>query len=124
MLTDSLSDMSHQLPFGPRAAALYALVAHRLDAFYEHDRRITPAQGAELCQEWLARAKLSLPLAERRMLSDLSEQVATRIEGSLSREAGLYTAHELMESLDPRYVSELGASVMDECVRVLKSAQT
>ena len=107
---------------GMRAAAIYALVAHRLAAFYDHGYWITQAQGATLCNEWLMRSKQTLSQSERRQLSALSDQVATQIKDTLSREAGLYTAHELMESLDPRYVSELGASIMDECVRVLKSA--
>ncbi|MDP5239898.1 hypothetical protein Q9Q94_10160 [Uliginosibacterium sp. 31-16] len=106
---------------GIRAAAIYALVAHRLEAFYDHAHWITQAQGAALCNDWLMRSKQRLSLSERRHLSDLSDQVATQIRNGLSREAGLYTAHELMESLDPRHVSELGASIMEECVRVLKA---
>ena len=108
---------------GTRAATIYALVAHRLQAFYDHEHWITQAQGAALCNEWLMRTRQSLPLKERRLLSDLSEQVAVQIRDSLSREAGLYTAFELMESLDPRYISELGVSIMEECVRVLKNAE-
>ncbi|WP_417067137.1 hypothetical protein [Niveibacterium terrae] len=107
---------------GARVAAIYALVAHRLSAFYDHDHWITQAQGAALCNDWLMRSKKTLSQTERKQLSDLSEQIATQIRDSLSREAGLYTAHELMESLDPRYVSELGASIMDECLRVLKES--
>lgn len=109
-------------PLGARAAAIYALVAHRLEAFYEHAHWITQAQGATLCHEWLMRSQQKLSLSERKQLSDLSEQIALQIRNSLSREAGLYTAHELMESLDPRHVSELGASIMEECVRVLKES--
>lgn len=106
---------------GACAAAVYALVAHRLSTFYDHGHWITQAQGAALCSEWLMRAKQTLPLAERKRISDLSDRVATQIRDSLSREAGLFTAHELMESLDPQYVSELGASIMEECVRVLET---
>jgi len=108
---------------GTSAAIIYALVAHRLEAFYDHDYWITQAQGATLSSEWLARSKQTLPLAERKRLANLSDQVATQIKEGLSREAGLYAAHELMESLDPRYVSEFGASVMEECVRVLQESQ-
>ena len=116
------SDRQEDEPgFGASAATVYALVAHRLAAFYDDGYWITQAQGATLCSEWLMRSKRSMPMAERRRLSDLSDQLALQIKESLSREAGLYTAHELMESLDPRHVSEVGASVMDECVRVLKS---
>lgn len=110
-------------PTGIRAAAIYALVAHRLSDFYEHAYWMTEAQGATLCAEWLARSRQNLALAERKHLSALSDQVARQIRDTVSREAGLYIAHELMESLDPRHVSELGASIMEECVRVLKEAE-
>ncbi|MEC5384849.1 hypothetical protein VVD49_03900 [Uliginosibacterium sp. H3] len=106
---------------GIRAATLYALVAHRLSTYYDHGHWLTQAQGEALCSEWLLRSKKQLSLSERKSCSVLSEGVAAQIKDSLSREAGLYTAHELMESLDPRYESELGASIMDECVRVLKA---
>jgi hypothetical protein len=108
---------------GMRAAIIYALVAHRLAAFYDHEYWITQAQAATLCSEWLTRSRQTLPLTERKHLADLSDQVATQIKDSLSREAGLYTAYELMESLDPRHVSEVGAAIMDECVRVLKDVE-
>lgn len=120
----STADAPNREPMdvGTRVAAIYALVAHRLSTFYDHGHWITQAQGAALCNDWLMRSKKTLSQTERRRLSDLSEQIATQIKDTLSREAGLYTAHELMESLDPRYVSELGASIMDECLRVLKEA--
>ena len=51
----------------------------------------------------------------------MSDQLARQIGESLSREAGLYTAHEMMESLDPNYHSDLGGSLMIECERVLDS---
>jgi hypothetical protein len=60
-----------------------------------------------------------LPFAERKLLSNLGDQLARQIASSLSREAGLFTAHEMMESLDPRYRSELGLSLMVECERLL-----
>jgi hypothetical protein len=119
-LDASSAGATYEPAVGIRAATIYALVAHRLAAFYDHGYWITQAQGATLCSEWLMRSKQSIPMAQRRHLSDLSDQVATQIKNNLSREAGLYTAHELMESLDPRYISELGASIMDECVRILK----
>lgn len=107
--------------FGARAASIYALVAHRLDTFYEHGHWMTPAQGATLCGEWAMRNRRNFPLQERRRMSELSDDIASQIRDSLSREAGLFTAHELMESLDPRHASEIGASIMEECVRVLKA---
>jgi len=104
---------------GERIALVYALAAERLTLFYEHDQWLTEAQGASLAADWLARSKRSLPLAERKLLSSLGDQLARQIASSLSREAGLFTAHEMMESLDPRYHSELGMSLMEECERLL-----
>ena len=85
---------------GTRVALIFALVAERLSLWYEHGQWPTEAQGATLCADWLGRTKRSLPLTDRRHLSDLSDRLARQIAGSLSREAGLYTAHEMMESLD------------------------
>ena len=48
--------------------------------------------------------------------------MARQMAESLSREAGLYTAHEMMESLDPNYQSEIGNALMVECERMLDSA--
>jgi hypothetical protein len=104
---------------GARIALIYALAAERLTLFYEHDQWLTDAQGASLAADWLARSKRSLPLAERKLLSSLGDQLARQIASALSREAGLFTAHEMMESLDPRYHSELGLSLMVECERLL-----
>lgn len=107
---------------GVRVALIFALVAERLSTHYEHGHWLTDAQGATLASEWLTRKKLALPLAERRQLSALSDRLARQIAGSLSREAGLYTAHEMMEALDPNYHSDLGQSLMAECERMLDSA--
>ena len=104
---------------GARIALIFALVAERLSVFYEHEQWLTEAQGASLAAEWLARTKRDLPLKERKQLSALSDQLAREIAASLSREAGLYTAHEMMESLDANYHSEIGLSLMMECERVL-----
>jgi len=106
---------------GTRVALIFALVAERLSAFYEHDQWLTIAQGATLCADWLARSKRSLPMNERKVLSELALGLAQQIEASLSREAGLFTAHELMESLDSNYQSEVGFSIMAECERLLDS---
>lgn len=122
-VTNSLEKGSHS-PVTQRGiyiALIFALVAERLSAFYEHDQWLTQAQGASLAADWLARNKRSLPIGTRRHLSDLSDQLARQIAGSLSREAGLYTAHEMMESLDPNYHSEIAQSIMLECERMLDS---
>jgi hypothetical protein len=107
---------------GARIALIFALVAERLSVFYEHEQWLTEAQGASLAAEWLARTKRDLPVKERKQLSALSDQLAREIAASLSREAGLYTAHEMMESLDANYHSEIGLSLMMECERVLDSS--
>jgi hypothetical protein len=104
---------------GVLAALIFALVAERLSVFYEHGQWFTRAQGATLAADWLARSKRNLPLAQRQQLSELSDQLARQIAESTSREAGLYVSHELQEALDPRYQSELGESVMAECVRIM-----
>lgn len=106
---------------GMRIALIFALVAERLSAYYEHQRWLADAQGASLAADWLARSRRSLPIAERRHLSALSDQLARQIAATLPREAGLYTAHEMMESLDPNHQSEIGQSLMVECERMLDS---
>ena len=109
---------------GARIALIFALVAERLSVFYEHAPWLTEAQGASLAAEWLARSKRDLPLRERKHLSALSDQLARQMEGALSREAGLYTAQEMMESLDANYHSgsEIAQSLMLECERVLAAS--
>lgn len=110
-------------PRGLRVALLFALAAHRLSAYYEHGQWLTDAQGATLAADWLARSKNSFPLAERREISTISDQFARDIAGQLSREAGLYTAHEMMEALDPNYHSELAQTMLAECERRLGQLQ-
>ena len=100
---------------GVAAAIVYALVAHCLAAHYDDRVELSAAQGASLVADWLARRKESLPGSQRRRLSEISAEVAGEIASSLSREAGLYAAHELMESLDPRYDSPFGRAVMAQC---------
>ena len=106
-------------PRGIRVALTFALAAERLTVFYEHGLWLTEAQGASLAADWLSRSKSTLPLAERRQLSSLSDRLARQIETTLSREAGMYTAHEMMESLDPNHHSEIAESLMVECERLL-----
>ena len=108
-----------KLDFNTRKALLFALAAARLSAFYEHRQWMTDAQGATLASLWLSRSRLQLALAERRLLSQLSDQFARQLAGTLSREAGLYTAHEMMEALDPNYQSAFAHDLLDECERLL-----
>lgn len=102
-----------------RVALIFALAAERLSAFYEHGQWLSEGQGATLAADWLGRSRLNLALAERRHLSDLSDQLARQVVATLSREAGLYTAHEMMEALDPNYHSEIAQSLLAECDRLL-----
>ena len=104
-----------------RVALIFALAAERLSAYYEHGQWLSEAQGASLAADWLRRARLSLEFSERRRLSALSDQFARQIGATLSREAGLYTAHEMMEALDPNYHSEIAEALMSECERLLDS---
>ena len=104
---------------GTQVALLFALVAQRLDTYYEHGQEFTPAQGAALAADWLARSKRSLTQEERLRLSRLSDDMARTMRSTLSREAGLFTAHEMMQALDPNYHSELAQTLMVECERLL-----
>ncbi|MDE2585487.1 MAG: hypothetical protein KGN39_08815 [Betaproteobacteria bacterium] len=106
---------------GLRAALIFALTAERLSVFYEHGQWLTDSQGATLAADWLARSKRALPLPERKHLSSLSDQLARQIAAALSREAGLHTVHEMMESLDPNYHSDTALTLMAECERLLDS---
>ncbi len=103
---------------GTCVALIYALVAERISIYYEHEKWITNAQGATLAAQWLTRSKQSIPMAMRRRLSELSDQLARQISETLSREAGLYISHEMQESLDSRYQSDIGQSIMVECERI------
>ncbi len=104
---------------GIYVALIYTLVAERLSAYYEHGQWLTKSQGTSLSADWLARNKGSLPLETRRHLSELSDELARQIAGTLSREAGLFTVHEMMESLDPNHHSDITPSIMLECERIL-----
>lgn len=107
---------------GMRVALIFALAAERLTAFYEHAQWMTEAQGASLAADWLARSQIKLPLSERRQLSALADQLARQIAGTLSREAGMYAAHEMMEALDPNYHSQLAQTMLAECEALLDAA--
>ena len=104
---------------GIRVALIFALAAERLSVFYEHGKWLTDAQAASLAADWLARSKRQLPVEARRRLAALSDQLARQVEGSVSREAGLFISHEMNEALDPNHQSELAQSLMAECERLL-----
>ena len=103
---------------GASIALIFALLAERLRFHYEHDKWLNQTQCATLAADWLARSKRNMPLHTRKQLADMSEQMAKQITGSTSREAGLYISHELQEALDPRYYSELGETMMQECEKL------
>ena len=63
-----------------------------------------------------------MPMDLRKHLSELSDQLARQIAATISREAGLYLSHEMQESLDTRYQSEIGQSIMVECERIFDEA--
>ena len=105
-------------PRGLRIALIFALAAHRLQGHYEYGKWLSDAQAAQLAADWLARQNLTLSQNERRHLAGLADTLARQIAGSLSREAGLYTAHEMMESLDPNHHSEIAETLMVECERL------
>jgi len=113
--------LSSETDRGTCVALIFALVAERLSVYYEHHQWLTEAQGASLAADWLTRSRRSLPIGDRRHLSALSDQLARQIAATLSREAGLYTAHEMMESLDPNHQSDMSRSLMEECARMLDS---
>ena len=106
-----------------RIALIFALLAERLSTFYAHGQWLSEAQGATLAADWLSRSKRRLELAERRHLSALSDQLARQVAASVSREAGLYIAHELTEALDPRYQSDVAQSMMQACERLLDEGE-
>lgn len=108
---------------GTRLALIYALVAEALSAYYEHGQWLTVSQGATLCAEWLSRSRRSLAPGERKRLAELGDCLARQVAASVSREAGLFTAHEMMESLDRNYYSEIGEAIMGECERLLAASE-
>ena len=109
----------HDLDLDTRKSLLFALTAERLSAYYEHGQWMTVAQGASLASLWLSRSKLQVALAERRLLSELSDELARHLAATLSHQAGQYTAHEMMQSLDPKYRSPVAFDLLDECERLL-----
>lgn len=128
---DPTRDMSQDPPPDPppvptmdlarRKALLFALTAERLAVFYEHGQWLTVAQGASLAADWLHRARLPLDLKQRRAISDVSDTFARELATTLSEQAGLFTAHEMMEGLDARYQSAVTLDLLEECERRLRA---
>ncbi|QDQ25429.1 hypothetical protein FNU76_03135 [Chitinimonas arctica] len=101
-----------------RKSLLFALSAERLTLFYQHDDWISDTQAITLAQLWLERAQFRLSAAELRRVAMLSDGFARKLASSLSREAGLYTAHDMQEALDPRHDSPLASQLREECARL------
>ncbi len=107
---------------GVCVALIFALVAERLAIYYDQGHWLNQAQGTTLTADWLSRSKQTMPMALRKQLSELSEQMAKQITSTLSREAGLTISHEMQESLDTRHQSEIGITMMAECARLLDNS--
>lgn len=107
---------------GVQVALVFAIAAESLHGHYEHGQWLGVAGGASLAADWLSRSQRRLTLDERRRLAALGDQLARQIAATLSREAGLFTAHEMMSALDPRYHSETAIALLAECERLLDGA--
>jgi hypothetical protein len=116
-------DNNPALDLETRKSLLFALTAERLSAYYEHGQWMTIPQGVSLAAQWLSRSKLQLAHAERRVLSELSDDFARHLAATLTHQAGQFTAHEMMEALDPRYRPALAFDLLDECERLLKGGE-
>jgi hypothetical protein len=111
--------ISVNLNLDSRKALLFALTAERLSIYYEHGQWPTDAVAADVANVWLLRQNLVASGRLLRELSTLSDQFAHTLAASLSREAGLYTSHEMSQSLDPNYQSPVAMDLMEECERML-----
>jgi hypothetical protein len=104
-------------PVGQQAAIVFALVGHQLTAFYNEGCFFNASQGASLAAEWLARSKKkTMPLSERNRLSATALDVARQTTQTVTPETGRLIAHEVMESLDVRYRSDVADQIMNLCV--------
>ncbi len=108
---------------GSCIATMYALVAQRLSVYYEHEQNITQTQATTLAAEWARKSGQELALNLRKQLADASEQLATQIIASLSRPAGLNLSHEMQESLDSRYHSEITQPIMAACEEIVSQLE-
>ncbi len=60
---------------------------------------LTRVQGAILAAEWLSRAKRSMSVTMRKRVCELSDDLARQITKTLSRQAGLQIAHEMIDAM-------------------------
>lgn len=101
---------------GLAGALLFALVAERLTQFYDHGEWVGDGRMRQLALEWLTRAKMKIESPWLRELVAASSDMAKGIAASLSREAGLQTAHEMGEALDPNHQSAVAHLMMEQCI--------
>ncbi|HTJ92170.1 MAG TPA: hypothetical protein VL424_03550 [Pararobbsia sp.] len=94
---------------------MFALTAERLAAYYEYAAWMTDAQAVQLTNLWLTRTRVVLTLGEKRQFAQMSDAFARELAQSVSREAGLFISHELMQALDPDYQSAIAIDVMNDC---------
>lgn len=107
-------------PVGQQAAIVFALVGHQLTTFYDEGCFFSAPQGATLAAEWLARSrKKPMPLSERNRLSAVALDVARQTTQTVTPETGRLIVHEIMESLDVRYRSDVADQIMNLCVAQL-----
>lgn len=95
---------------------MFALVAERLTQFYDHGQWPGDGRMRQLALEWLVRAKMKIDSPWLRELVAASGDMARNVAASLSREAGLQTAHEMGEALDPNYQSPVAGLMMEQCI--------
>ena len=106
----------------PRTRLLFALTAERLQAYYEYAMWMTDEQAVQLTSLWLTRTRVTLTVREKRAFAELSDTLAREVAESVSREAGLFVSHELMQALDPDYQSAIAIDVMNDCAARLVEA--
>lgn len=107
---------------GLNGALLFALVAERLSWFYDADQWPTEGAMRQQALGWLERARIRLDSARLRELVSASSELAQAAAAQLSRQAGLQTAHEMRESLDPNYHSPIGEAMMAQCIAWLEAS--
>jgi hypothetical protein len=110
------------LNFDNRKALLFALTSERLGVYYEHGIWPDDRRALDTAAVWLMRQNVSAPQRLIKELATLSGQFAHTLAESLSREAGLYMAHEMNQSLDPNYQSPVAMDLLEECARLLREA--
>jgi len=106
----------------PRTRLLFALTAERLAAYYEHGVWLDDHQAVQIASLWLTRTRVALTVREKREFAALSDGFARELAAAVSREAGLFISHELMQALDPDYQSAIAIDVMNDCDARLREA--